>query len=430
MGQLSAAALEDVYAAPLAATSVQFEPGMTVVLGTPADGTAMLLQLLAGSERPRRGKVRVQGGDPHTDPALRAHIGAVLAEEPELPLPPAAMLAHALGAQGPAAGIAERLGLSQARKASMRARRALAFELALAMPEPRLIAVFEPLALMSPLDRNRNAVGLRKLAERTSVICATASIDDARTLGGDVVLLDRGRFVRRPGLPLARNLVPGGQATFQVRATAIETLCRALVGDPAVSGIVLDSEKLPEQARISGDDLESVSLAILRAADATPSQLLAMEIAAPSLDEARGATAALWRAAYERAYYAARPNVPATLNVSQAPPAQQPSQAPAPQHVSQAPSPSGPPIPSAPPVPAQSVPPPSVAPAPAVPPVSQPPAVPPTSQAPLGPLAAAAAAVAQSQPPGPARPSTPGSEQQDRPPSSNLPTKPDGKADS
>ncbi len=425
MGQLSAAILEDVYAVPLAATSVQFEPGMTVVLGTPADGTATLIQLLAGSERPRRGKVRVHGADPHTDPRLRACIGAVLAEEPELPLPPTAMLAHALGARGPAAGIAERLGLGQARKASARARRALALELALAIPEPGLLAVFEPLALMSPLDRSRNAAELTKLAERASVICATASIDDARLLGGDVVLLDRGRFVRRPGLPLARNLVPGGQATFQVRAKAVETLCRALVDDPAVSGIALDSEKLPEQARISGDDLESVSLAILRAADTTDSRLLAMELAAPSLDEARGATAALWRAAYERAYYAARPNVPPAQHPSQAPPAQHPSQAPAVQHASQAPPAQHPS--QAPPAPARSVPPPSGPPAPAVPPVSQPPAVPPTSQAPLGPLAAAAAAVAQSQPPGQGLPSKPEGEQQDQAPGPILPTEPRGK---
>lgn len=334
---MSSAAFEDVYAAPLTATSLALGPGLTVLLGTPDDGTATCVELLAGSTRPRRGRVHVQGRDPHADSDLRKGICAVLADEPELPLPPSTLLTNAVGAPR-AAEICARLGLASVRWTSLRARRAMALEVALARPGLCLVAVFEPLALMHALDRGRNIDALQQLAQSTTVVCATASIEDARALGGDVVLLDRGRFVRRPGVPLTQSLAPRTDGTFVVRAEGIEQLCQALVGNPVVQSVRLDGSELPNQAFVGGPEPEAVSRAILEASRSSGAKLLSVMLSGPTLDESRGATAALWRAAYERAYYAARPApVPAPSAAGVAPASPAPA-APAPSVASAAPA--------------------------------------------------------------------------------------------
>lgn len=338
---MSSAAFEDVYAAPLTATSLALAPGLTVLLGTPDDGSATCIELLAGSMRPRRGRVRVQGRDPHADSDLRKGICAVLADEPELSLPPSTMLTNVVGAPR-AAEICARLGLAGVRSTSLRARRAVALEVALARPGLCLVAVFEPLALMHALDRGRNIDALQQLAQSMTVVCATASIEDARALGGDVVLLDRGRFVRRPGVPLTQSLAPRADGTFVVRAEGIEQLCQALVGNPVVQSVRLDGGELPNQAFVGGPEPEAVSRAILEASRSSGARLLSVMLSGPTLDESRGATAALWRAAYERAYYAARPApalapAPAPPAASVAPTAPAPA-APAPSVASAAPA--------------------------------------------------------------------------------------------
>lgn len=299
--------LADVFTPPLSGASLSLGAGMWVVLGTPADGTAILIELLAGSARPRRGSVQVQGRDPYRDPALRAAIAAVLAEEPDWGIPTESMLRDALGSEDAAKAALQRLGLGNERRCAPKARRAVQFEIAVARPQPSLVAIFEPLSGMTPLDRARNRHALQQLARTAPVVCATASIQDARALGGTTLLLDRGRFVRAPGPPLTRELAPAPSCAFVVRAEGVDRLAAALATEPSVSGVELDRDALPDQAHISGKDADAVSFAILRAARSSGATLRSLELTSPSLDETRGATAALWRAAYERAYAATRP---------------------------------------------------------------------------------------------------------------------------
>jgi hypothetical protein len=110
-----------------------------------------------------------------------------------------------------------------------------------------------------------------------------------------------------------------------VRAHGVESLCRALVDSPAVQSVQLDANELPNQARIGGPDPETVSRAILEATRDSGAELLSLALCGPSLDESRAATAALWRAAYERAYYAAKPAPSPAAPSPAAPPAPSPA---------------------------------------------------------------------------------------------------------
>ncbi len=318
---MSALVLSGVYADDLLGAEISFESGLHVVLGRVSDGTAALVATISGLTRPRRGTVRVGPDDPWRAPAARARIGALLAVEPELSRGPVlAAVAEALalhGAPGPAdrvladAGIS-RLGKRRGDRLSAVDARAVALTIALEVPEPRLLALHEPLADVGSVDRRW---ALTRIAERvqsgTCVVCTTASPRDAAELGGRVTLLDRGRFVRQPGAPLSTELVPGLPAELRIRTPHPERLAALVSAARAVTGVRFDQDEHPGELRVRGAEVAPLSLAVIRAAREGGILVEAIEPTLPSLDEARAASVALWRAAYERAYLAARPQPPA-----------------------------------------------------------------------------------------------------------------------
>lgn len=308
---MTAVRLDQVFAPALMGASLELDDGLTVVLGTAADGAATLTSLLAGESRPRRGSVTIRGRSPFDSPALRARIGSLLADEPTwdgklLDLLDRWRDLRGLSAQS-LAQTRERLRTGRGQGARASERRAVALELALALPEPEALVLYEPLASIARLDRAAVLGRVTERARTTTVVCITDSVRDAQALGGDVVLLDRGRFVRRPGVPLPLELAPRSQARLLVRATHPERLARELAIAEAVSGLALDTIARPQQLRVSGPSAAELAMAVLRAAQASGARLLSIESEPVSLDEARAASTALWRAAYERAYAAARP---------------------------------------------------------------------------------------------------------------------------
>ncbi|MCC6899407.1 MAG: hypothetical protein IT377_10560 [Polyangiaceae bacterium] len=305
--------LEGVVSGPLAGATLSIPAGLTVVLGTPADGTTELPLLLGGIRVPRRGSVRVAGRDPARSPDTRARLGLVLEQES----PPHAesvlelvrqVLALRHQAADPAAILARRglgaLAGAPPGKLDRRQRRQLAFALALSIREPFGVIVHEPLGLGGG-DVRRELTDLA--AAGVPVLALTSSPRDASELGGAVVLIDRGRFVRRPGAPLATELSPGAWATLRVRSRGARDLVRALADDPAVASLEFDEARGTDEICVRGPDADRLSLAVLTRARAVGATLISIEAALPALEEVRAATEGLWRAAYDHAYRAATP---------------------------------------------------------------------------------------------------------------------------
>ncbi len=306
--------LQGVFAGALVGASADLEPGVHVVLGTPADGSADLAAVLAGVLRSRKGSVRVGDSDPWSSPDTRKRIASLLGSEP----PSAASsvqsaVSRALALRGDRRSAGELLAEHGLRawestsptRAPESVRRQIALALALAHESAVLLVLFEPFALPQ-VDREKVLGALRAQAERGSVVVViTASVRDASDVGGDILLLDRGRFVRRPGEPLARSLTPGRAPLVEIRSKDAKQLAALLAADPAVQGVEWDASRAPERVLVRGKDADVLSLALARIARESDCAVSSIDTILPALDEARAASVGLWRAAHDAAREAA-----------------------------------------------------------------------------------------------------------------------------
>jgi len=302
--------LQAVVAPPLAGADVALGPGCHVVLGRPADGTAELVSLCAGMLRPRHGRVLVTGKEPHDSPSARLRIGALLAEEQLPPAPTVgAALDWALGGRASARALLDEAGVSSfgerpARSLGAEDRRAVALLLALGLPELSLLALYEPLA--TPLPRPWVLDRLATLAAHACVLCATSSVRDASLLAQSALLLEGGRFSRRPGSPLSVELAPGSTPELVVHASNARRLAVRLADDPEVISAHWDERQGHHQLVVQGERLDALALAVARAAAREGVSVSALTPRLPGLEAAHYATWALARAAYDSAYRAAQ----------------------------------------------------------------------------------------------------------------------------
>ncbi len=339
---MNAVALSGVLAPPLNGASIELGPGLHVVLGAELDGTAALVALLAGVAAPRRGTIAVAGQNPRTTPTLRRRIGALLAAEE---LPPAATVSGIfellLRARGDRRSAAELLGNADlvawaARSTdslSFADRRRIALSIALSIEEPALLVLHEPLvAAGSERARCRDQIAERA-ARGACVVATTASVRDADELGGTVLLIERGRFIRRPGEPLATELAPGTPPLLRVRAADPRRLAAELAGDPALTH--LECGAGPEaNLNLQGPDPDALALAVARAARRAGIPVFGLECVLPRLDLVRAASEGLsraaleasQRAAYEAAQRSLMPVLPAPESARPPPPPPESSQ--------------------------------------------------------------------------------------------------------
>ena len=322
---MSVLALSRVFGSRLQGAEASFENGLHVVLGAPADGSAEIAELSAGVVRPKRGTCRIDGRDPWDNPSVRARIGVLLEEEPASS---AKSIARAVSTclslrQDPreANALLAEHGLAcwasvRPERAPASIRRHVALALALSLERPLALVLHEPLAVGPLADRDKTRSALVALAEAGSaVLVLTASPRDAAELGGRTVLLDRGRFVRRPGLPLGVELVPGGALALAIRTGEARRLAAALVDHGAVDSASWDAD----QILVRGKDPSALALAVTDCAVAAGIELGAIEPTLPDLNEARAATAGVWRAAYEAALEAGRAHARARMDAGPRP---------------------------------------------------------------------------------------------------------------
>jgi ABC-type multidrug transport system ATPase subunit len=299
--------LERVSSPRLRNFSARFGPGIHVLLGAESDGTADMIELCAGVRLPQRGQLKLDGQVPGSSPQTRRRIASLLAVEGWVGEGDVQHWIGHLGAlHGFDAAAATRrfcpeLALGRAvRSLSGPQRRALSLAAALAQPEPQLVALHEPLAAAAASAGTAVLERLRQLSERTPVLLATRSVSDARRLGGQLRVLERGVLVRESSDAWPPAVTPGLAVELTVECAEPRRLLAELAGAPEVERVSFD-QRQASSVRVSGNDLERLALAVSRAALAARVELRMLRAGTPDLEAVHGASAGLAQAAYRAA---------------------------------------------------------------------------------------------------------------------------------
>jgi ABC-2 type transport system ATP-binding protein len=235
----------------------RIHPGITGVVGPNGAGKTTLFRLLMGQIRPSSGSLRVLGGSPWADRAVRAQL-AYCPENEAVPagLRPLEWLrglgmisglsSHEAEARSHAA--LDRVKLARehwpkrltAMSKGMRQRVKLAQCL---LHEPRLVILDEPMNGLDPMGREEFANVLRDLAARgTSVLISSHILHDLEALCREFILLRWGR------MPRASNSTAnaGGAAAAEwpeattIRCAAPDQLARFLFEHHLLRGCDID----------------------------------------------------------------------------------------------------------------------------------------------------------------------------------------------
>jgi len=292
----------------LARLSLSWGPGVHSLVGTPADGGPLLLELIAGRARLRSGRVGVLDGDPRDAPVRRQL--ALVSLEPPLPeaLRTADVLAMAATLRGeaaadPAARLArlgvESLAPRRVRTLAPEEARAVALAEALTSTRVRVLLVEEPLVGIDPRAAARLPELLRARGrEGCVVLLATASLRDAGDLADDHVLLRGGTVVG--GAVSLDELAAFSPAGVRMRVLVSDprALLAALAGDEAIDAVARRDGAVVARGR----DAKALAAAVGRAVVASGVDLTEMRIEPPSMEEARGAVAGVAAATFEAAH--------------------------------------------------------------------------------------------------------------------------------
>jgi ABC-type multidrug transport system ATPase subunit len=291
----------------LSRLDLQLGPGIHVVLGGALDGAEALVAITAGLRPPRRGAVRVDGVNPHRDPLIRQRIGALFATERPTGDLVTSWVETALRARG-AANTDPRAWLNTFQLGALSPRaveslsasevRAVALALALSVDSPALIALYEPLLVSGIAAETVVSAALRASQAGAVVLCVTSSVRSALLLSEVVMVLDRGRFVRRPE-PAATELVPGVPLELVVETEQAAELAQALSRVAPHLEAVIDASA-PRLVRVRGADLDATSRDILVAAHDAAIPVTSLFPAVPGAAHVRAATTELVRAAHAR----------------------------------------------------------------------------------------------------------------------------------
>jgi ABC-2 type transport system ATP-binding protein len=325
--------------------------GITAILGAPEDGLVALFDAITGRVAPERGTVRVAGHEPFEVPTTRARVGALrphpdawprgsvvawleLATSawPKAPSPKEVLVGLALDAL--AARSVDSLSTGELR--------AIELALALATPDPAVIALYEPTFEIAGVDLASLEVRLAELAQTAVVVIFTSSARDARR-HDDLLVLHRGVLGQRSS-GLHEGLVSGVAVASTIAvAEGARALAAALAAHAEVHAIDANLEPaVPGSVAslvVTGADPDRLALAVADAVAATGAVVLSVEHAAPTLQAVRATSDALVAARFTATL--GGPSSPATA----APNFADWSARPSPQATSPAPAPPAAPAP-------------------------------------------------------------------------------------
>lgn len=285
------------------------------LIGAPGDGTTALSSALAGRLRPSGGTVRVNGVDPLRAPGLRSRMG-VLLDDPDLPdvgrVRDLIVLTRRLrGGEAPRATWYEPLGLEALAPRSMTGltrseARTVALGLALAVPNPVALVLFDPLSEVGCESADvLRALLVERSQSGACVLVLTPSVRDATVLADDVATLEQGRIGRAIGAPDAEVMVPGSPVELQVWCDMGRAFASALLLEAEVTALNWSSAEGVTELRIRGVDVESCADAVARVAVEQGVVIHAMQPVLPGRTEVTAASAGIALAMRRNAAYAA-----------------------------------------------------------------------------------------------------------------------------
>lgn len=286
--------------------------GMHVVLTAEDLGGELLVELLSGVRRPRRGRIRVAAADPSRSPGTRRRIASVLGREQLIEARTAQQAVEAdLGLRRVHRNAAqvfddwglERLKAAKPSNLEPAETRALGLAAALSLPDPVLVALVEPFADNAGLPRERIRERLAALAQTTCVVCTAAVPKDALELGGSLHL------IRSGGLePMSLPMVEPLAGLFGYLVASCERprdLVEALASEPAVAGLEW-RDHAGDRVLLWGPDTEQLALAVVKASRSSGCGLQSLVPARASLELVHAARSGWARALHERAWWTGR----------------------------------------------------------------------------------------------------------------------------
>jgi len=289
--------------------SLELAPGLSVIVGSPSDGTLDLLELCAGDVAPTRGSVQIDGEAPYRSPRLRRTLGCAYSDAPlEEKLVRDAVARrfaiHQCSTTPESAlgrfGIESLLARTPASLTAIE-RHALRLVIALSVEQPKALLFCEPLAFGGGLDIGVVLDAIRQRAEGAVVVCATASPRVAALLSPEALLLENGR-VKRGMLAATRPaFTPGASACMRVECAHADLMAEALTRHPAVSG--LRWQRGDVFLVVEGTEVEALSTAILSLSVERQWWISQLTQVLPDPVEIRASQAALARAAYETTHH-------------------------------------------------------------------------------------------------------------------------------
>lgn len=287
--------------------TVTWERGVLAVLGTPADGTSALLEVIAGTARIRAGRALVNGRAPSEARASVVYVPLETSLPDALRVDEVCDLAGRIRgepSQMPASRLAvlglEALAARRVRSLSPSESRAVSLAIALTSKAPVLL-VEEPLAGLEPSAPARVIEALRARASAgAAVVVTTASVRDATRLADQLGVLTQGVFSHLPP-----SLAHVGDAGAKLRvvikaegASELSPFVAALAQESAV-GSVETAAFTPTRAlhgavavMVGGRDLLSLARSVGAAAARSGANVLAIESAVMPLDAIRAMIAA------------------------------------------------------------------------------------------------------------------------------------------
>ena len=227
--------------------------GITGLLGPNGAGKSTLLQLAAGVMAPSNGDVRVFGESPVNRPAVYEHLALV----PEREALPGLMSARAfvtaradlLGLRDVSAAVSKALHLVELDTVAsrridtfskgMKQRVKLAAAL---VHEPSLVLLDEPFNGLDPRQRLHMMRLLEaRAADGTAVLLSSHILEEIAGVASQILVVLAGRLAATGDYRTLRRLMTDRPHTVRIRSSDDRTLAAALIREPGVMGVDLES---------------------------------------------------------------------------------------------------------------------------------------------------------------------------------------------
>ncbi|MCB0976881.1 MAG: ABC transporter ATP-binding protein [Acidimicrobiales bacterium] len=254
VAMIEAEAVTKWYGDVVAVSGVSFAvgPGVTALLGPNGAGKSTLLRMIAGQAPPSEGKVRVLGGDPRLDAAVKARVGLAPQQEGMIPgisaLRFVELAASLTGVDRPDerarwaletveladVGHLEPVTFSKGMKQRVKLAQALA-------TDPDVLLLDEPLTGLDPAQRNHFIDLVVELgAQGRCVLISSHVLDEVERFGSRILVVAQGRLAAVGDFRAIRDLMDDHPHRIRLRVDDPRRLATRLLDLDGVRSVELE----------------------------------------------------------------------------------------------------------------------------------------------------------------------------------------------